>query len=46
MLREKREIFDTIFTDVEPSRNLGLTQQEIFGLFKLRSPNGPIDLAA
>ena len=26
ILREKREIFDTIFTDVEPSRNLGLTQ--------------------
>ncbi|HEV3137686.1 MAG TPA: DEAD/DEAH box helicase [Pirellulales bacterium] len=46
ILREKREIFDTIFSDVEPSHNLGLTQQEIFGLFKLRSPNGPIDLAA
>ncbi|MBI3839061.1 MAG: DEAD/DEAH box helicase [Planctomycetia bacterium] len=46
ILREKREIFDTIFTDVEPSRNLGLTQQEIFGLFKLRCPSGPIDLAA
>ncbi len=46
ILREKREIFDTIFSDVEPTRNLGLTQQEIFGLFKLRSPNGPIDVAA
>jgi SNF2 family DNA or RNA helicase len=45
VLREKREIFDTIFSDVEP-RNLGLTQHEIFGLFKLRSPGGPIDLAA
>jgi len=46
VLREKREIFDTIFNDVEPTHNLGLTQQEIFGLFKLRCPNGPIDLAA
>jgi SNF2 family DNA or RNA helicase len=46
VLREKREIFDAIFSDVEPSRHTGLTQQEIFGLFKLRSPNGPIDVAA
>ncbi len=46
ILREKREIFDTIFSDVEPARNLGLTQQEIFGLFQLRCPSGPIDLAA
>jgi SNF2 family DNA or RNA helicase len=46
ILREKREIFDTIFSDVEPTRNLGLTQQEIFGLFKLRCPSGPIDVAA
>lgn len=45
VLREKREIFDTIFTDALP-QNIGLTQQEIFGLFKLRSPGGPIDLAA
>jgi SNF2 family DNA or RNA helicase len=46
ILREKREIFDTIFSDVEPTRNLGLTQQEIFGLFQLRCPTGPIDVAA
>jgi SNF2 family DNA or RNA helicase len=46
ILREKREIFDTIFSDVEPTRNLGLTQSEIFGLFKLRCPSGPIDVAA
>jgi superfamily II DNA or RNA helicase len=46
ILREKREIFDTIFSDVEPRANLGLTQQEIFGLFKLRCPTGPIDVAA
>jgi SNF2 family DNA or RNA helicase len=46
ILREKREIFDTIFSDVEPTKNLGLTQSEIFGLFKLRCPSGPIDVAA
>src|SRR5262249_32779650 len=46
VLREKREIFDTIFNDVEPPPASGLTQQEIFGLFKLRCPSGPIDVAA
>jgi SNF2 family DNA or RNA helicase len=42
VLREKRELFDTIFSDVEPRRNQGLTHEEIFGLFKLRCPSGPI----
>jgi SNF2 family DNA or RNA helicase len=46
ILEEKREIFDTIFSDTPPHRHSGLTQQEIFGLFKLRCPQGPIDLAA
>lgn len=46
VLREKREIFDTIFSDVAPQRNLGLTQHEIFGLFNLRCPAGPIKVAA
>jgi len=46
VLREKREIFDTIFSDHQATHNLGLTQAEIFGLFKLKSPSGPIDFAA
>jgi SNF2 family DNA or RNA helicase len=46
VLREKRELFDTIFSDVEPHAKLGLTHQEIFGLFKLRCPTGPIDTQA
>jgi SNF2 family DNA or RNA helicase len=46
VLREKRELVDAIFSDVEPARNLGLTQQEIFGLFQLRCPTGPIETAA
>jgi SNF2 family DNA or RNA helicase len=46
ILREKREIFDTVFSDHQATHNLGLTQSEIFGLFKLKSPSGPIDFAA
>ncbi|HEV2969235.1 MAG TPA: DEAD/DEAH box helicase [Pirellulales bacterium] len=46
ILEEKREIFDTIFSDTAPHLHSGLTQQEVFSLFKLRCPHGPIDLAA
>jgi SNF2 family DNA or RNA helicase len=46
VLREKREIFDTIFSDTAPRANLGLTQTEIFGLFNLKGPSGPIRVAA
>jgi SNF2 family DNA or RNA helicase len=46
VLEEKRELFHTVFSDAAPRMNLGLTQQEIFGLFKLRCPGGPVDLAA
>ena len=46
VLQEKRELFDTIFSGTEPHRKLGLTQEELFGLFDLKSPAGPIDFAA
>ena len=46
ILEEKRELFDTIFSGTEPCRKLGLTQQELFGLFDLKCPGGPIELAA
>ncbi len=46
VLQEKRELFDTIFSGAEPHRKLGLTQEELFGLFDLKSPAGPIDFAA
>ena len=46
VLEEKRELFDTIFSGAEGPGKLGLTQQELFGLFELQSPRGPIDLAA
>ncbi|HEV3003839.1 MAG TPA: DEAD/DEAH box helicase [Pirellulales bacterium] len=38
ILEEKRELFDTIFSDVEQNRHLGLTRHEIFGLFRLNLP--------
>jgi SNF2 family DNA or RNA helicase len=44
VLEEKRELFDTIFSDTAVPRALGLTQQEIFGLFNLRCPQGVIDI--
>src|SRR5262249_34353882 len=43
VLVEKRELFDTIFSHAAKPLNLGLTQQEIFGLFKLRCPSGTIN---
>ncbi len=46
VLQEKRELFDAIFSGGEVKRNLGLTQDEVFGLFQLRSPSGPLRAAA
>ena len=46
ILQEKRELFETIFSGAEGPGKLGLTQQELFGLFDLECPGGPIDLAA
>jgi SNF2 family DNA or RNA helicase len=48
ILREKRDIFDTIFSEAgTPSRReLGLTQEEIFGLFKLQCKSSPLRGAA
>ncbi len=38
ILQEKRELFDTIFSGARGSRKLGLSQDELFGLFELRMP--------
>jgi SNF2 family DNA or RNA helicase len=46
ILQEKRDLFDIIFSGAEGRRKLGLTQDELFGLFQLKCPSGPIDLAA
>jgi SNF2 family DNA or RNA helicase len=46
VLQEKRDLFDTIFSDADPQRHMGFTQDEIFGLFRLKCPSGPIKVAA
>lgn len=46
ILQEKRDLFDTIFSEAEAPQHVGLTQAEIFGLFRLKCPGGPIKLAA
>ena len=46
VLRQKRELFETILGDVEARPELGLSHQEIFGLFQLRCPAGPFRMDA
>lgn len=45
VLQEKRELFDTIFSDATATHRGGLTHAEIFGLFQLKCPTGPIRMA-
>lgn len=42
ILEEKRELFREILSGDETSNKRGLTKEEIFGLFNLRTPNGKI----
>lgn len=43
ILEEKRALFETILSGSrEEPKKLGLTQEEVFGLFKLKSPKGII----
>jgi SNF2 family DNA or RNA helicase len=46
ILEEKRELFDTILGGAEGKQTLGLNAQQIFGLFKLKCPTGPVRYAA
>lgn len=46
VLEQKRELFDTIFSETGAPASNGFTQAEIFGLFQLRTPAGPIRHAA
>ena len=48
ILEQKRELFDTIFAsgDTPAPKNFGMSHDDIFGLFKLQSPKGPIHTAA
>ena len=38
VLREKRELAETILGDADPDHKLGMSQDELFGLFKLSVP--------
>jgi SNF2 family DNA or RNA helicase len=42
VLEHKREMFNTVFSETGSPSSTGLTHEEIFGLFKLRTPKGPI----
>ena len=44
ILQEKRDLFDTILSGSKEKQKLGLTQDEVFGLFKLKSPKGTIEI--
>jgi SNF2 family DNA or RNA helicase len=46
ILQEKRDLFDTVFSDATGRPKVGLTHQQIFGLFHLQCPSGPLDAAA
>lgn len=38
VLEQKRELFNQLFAEAGPPRSMGLSQDEIFGLFKLKMP--------
>jgi len=42
VLDQKREMFDELFADSRAPASAGLSREEIFGLFNLRSPKGKI----
>ncbi len=46
VLQEKRELFDTIFSSTQDRHKMGLTQEELLGLFNLKLPSGPMRRAA
>ena len=47
VLQEKRELFQAVFDEESPTGTLGMTRDEIFGLFQLRFPGkGELDEAA
>lgn len=42
ILEQKREMFDELFNDSASPRSVGLSREEIFGLFDIRSPKGRV----
>ena len=46
ILQEKRDLFEVVLGGAERHGKLSLTQEELFGLFDLKGPDGPVKLAA
>ena len=46
VLEEKRALFDIILSQTDAPASLGLTQNDVFGLFNLHTSNGPLKSAA
>jgi SNF2 family DNA or RNA helicase len=46
VLEAKRELFNSVLSDTGAPASAGLSQSEIFGLFKLRTPKGPLKYSA
>ena len=46
VLEHKREMFNLVFSETGAPSSSGLSQDDIFGLFKLRTPHGPIKRVA
>jgi SNF2 family DNA or RNA helicase len=38
VLEEKRQLFDAVFSETDVPASLGLTQEDLFGLFNLSVP--------
>lgn len=45
ILAEKRELFDSVFREGRSPRNMGLSREELFSLFDLKTPEGPMRAA-
>jgi SNF2 family DNA or RNA helicase len=46
VLEEKRELFNAILSEAAAPRSAGLTHEQIFGLFNLQTPKGPLRRSA
>ena len=46
ILESKRELFNEILSDNRNPASYGLSKDEIFGLFKLKTPDGKISKVA
>jgi hypothetical protein len=46
ILTAKRELFETVLAHAHGPAKMGMSQKEIFGLFSLSTPKGPLKMAA